>query len=112
MGDATRRCFTSHCVLHDGHDGAHQLVNSRDDPMSSCRTKARYASEGFANAVAAECYAKRGHWLRVYACMQCGGYHLTKTRAEPKPGWRPPRRSQRDMTHESRETARARKRRR
>ena len=86
-----RRCPTYRCMLRVGHVGECQLATKLDsDPRFSCRDKGRYTTEEIANGVAAEAYRKRGHWLRVYACDLCGGYHLTHKGALPKPGWRPP----------------------
>lgn len=67
------------------------------DAARSCFGKTRYSDESIANGVAASCYRERGTWLRVYACTECGGFHLTKQNAMPpaNANWRPPRKSER-----------------
>ncbi len=65
------------------------------DPMTSCRSKVRYASEEFANAVIAKVHREKGLWLRLYPCDICGGYHLTKQYALPDDHWGPPKASRR-----------------
>lgn len=62
------------------------------DLARSCTTKKRYDSEATANTVALDCWHQRSVWLRAYACMACGGFHLTRSDAPPKmkPGWRMP----------------------
>jgi hypothetical protein len=60
-------------------------------------------------AVAADCYAKRGTYLRAYRCDVEGcmfGWHLTHVDALPPPElatrWRPPAKSQRTIAREER----------
>lgn len=65
-------------------------------PERSCRIKHRYSTRADAHHVAAKCYAERGHWLRVYECDECRGWHLTHQDALPDPGWRPPARPAND----------------
>lgn len=66
------------------------------DPRA-CACKHRYPDETSARAVARKRKAAAGVELRVYACTDCGGYHLTKLGAAPRrdfgpdlPPWRPP----------------------
>lgn len=72
-------------------------------PEKSCRSKNRYSDQATAFAAAARCYQVRGHWLRVYACEECKGYHLTHLGALPPVDarWRPPERPARDRKHPS-----------
>lgn len=77
--------------------------------VHGCLGKGRYSTRDLALAVAADCFRERGHWLRVYECFTCGGYHLTHKQALPKPGWREPKRSSRIVTED---VARARNKRR
>ncbi len=71
------------------------------EPERSCYEKARYATEEIAQGVAAACYERRGHWLRVYACEECGGFHLTHLGALPRErNWRPPAKSARQLAWE------------
>lgn len=82
------------------------------DAQRSCYGKTRYPSEEAATSVSTSCYYERGARLRVYACTECGGYHLTKTDVAPvKPGFRPPRLSQRAEAQEGRRWQRPRRRR-
>jgi hypothetical protein len=65
------------------------------DPLRACRGKNRYAIEENAYAVAA-IFKRDGTWLRVYACDDCGGYHLTHRNALPQHNrWAPPKASRR-----------------
>lgn len=68
-----------------------------NDPARSCFGKVRYPDEAIANGVAAQCYRERRTWLRVYACTDCGGFHLTKQNALPpaNANWSPPKKSAR-----------------
>lgn len=82
------------------------------DVVRACHAKARYPTEAVANTVAADCYRRRGTWLRVYACVDgCGGYHLTKTRARPplNVNWAPPAVSQREQARRDRNNRKRRK---
>lgn len=62
------------------------------DLARTCTAKKRYPTETVALDIAKKIARDRGVQLRVYACDQgCGGFHLTKQRANyvsPKPGWR------------------------
>lgn len=79
------------------------------EPARSCFCKTRYADEQEALGVAAHCFAVRGALLRVYQCELCGGFHLTKRDVpSPKPGWRPPEKSQRQQAAERRRARRRR----
>jgi hypothetical protein len=80
------------------------------DPEIACHAKTRYPAESVANEVAANCFRLRGFWLRVYACTECGGYHLTKTRARPplNANWAPPKKSQRALAEEAKKRRRRR----
>jgi hypothetical protein len=82
------------------------------DVERSCLGKNRYGSEADAHAVATECFRVRGIWLRVYACVECGGYHLTKRDAAPpsNANWRPPAKSQRQLARERNQRQRRRRR--
>lgn len=77
-----------------------------------CYYKNRYATAELAQRAADHALADRGTKLRIYLCdgvQGCDGFHLTLQAVEPlKPGWRPPRKSQRDIAHE-RKRARARR---
>ena len=57
------------------------MTPTEDRAGRSCYEKRRYGDEKQALRVAAECTEKRGTPLRVYACFECGGYHLSKTKA-------------------------------
>lgn len=84
------------------------------DPEIACHRKHRYGTEEAAHAIAADCFAARGTWLRVYACTTCSGFHLTSKNAEPPPtaNWAPPAKSQRQIAADRRrEEARGRRRR-
>jgi len=76
------------------------------EPERSCYRKTRYGSLGFAEVVAARVLRERGTSLRAYACKVCGGAHLTHTGAqpvEPRPGFRPARRPQREIARQRRD---------
>lgn len=68
-------------------------------PERACRSKRRYCPEAEAHRAAARCFAERGDWLRVYACADCQGWHLTSVNAEPSPEWRPPELPARERPH-------------
>lgn len=63
----------------------------------SCFEKKRYGTEDTAQSVATQCWYERQVDLRVYACGDCGGFHLTSSNAGPmmKEGWRLPKLSAR-----------------
>lgn len=66
--------------------------------VRGCLGKSRYDSERLATAVKNRVWFQRQTALRVYACTDCGGYHLTRDRAEAPVGERfgPPRRPYRE----------------
>jgi hypothetical protein len=75
------------------------------DPQAACFGKTRYSTEQVARDAAVGVMNARGVSLRVYPCgAGCGGFHLTKSRAEPawKPGWRPAKQSARRDAFEQR----------
>lgn len=108
-----QRCSDHHCILERDHKGAclkpctaPYCTLSRDHPGPcvktyepslprnenlACFSKKAYGTREHAQRVAAECFEKRGHWLRVYQCETCNGFHLTHKGALPKPGWRDPK---------------------
>lgn len=47
------------------------------DNVKGCLAKHRYGSEAVAEEVKNRLWFKRRVALRVYACTDCGGYHLT-----------------------------------
>lgn len=103
MSDDVRRCPEYGCRLRDGHGGDHMSGHEHGRAVEiACRGKRRYTSEKFALTVAADCFARRGTWLRVYGCDECSGFHLTHQNAMPKPGWRPPEPSRRESAHRRR----------
>lgn len=77
----------------------HGMRPDAPPPERACRAKKRYAPESDAHRVAAKCFAERGEWLRVYACDECQGWHLTSMGAQPRPEWRPPERPARERPH-------------
>jgi hypothetical protein len=111
MTEEIRRCPEYRCLLREGHVGDHQtsFVHGRDSEIA-CRGKRRYGTEAQAQTVAARCYEARQHWLRVYYCADCGGYHLTHRDAKPKPGWREPAPSKRETSERRRREQRDRRR--
>ena len=51
-----------------------------------CLRKRRYLTRLIAEGAAAGSYRLRGVALSVYACVACGGFHLTKQNAQaPEP---------------------------
>lgn len=62
--------------------------------VSGCLSKKRYGEERLAKQIGAAIWFERRVALRVYACTECGGYHLTKSNAKPPTGrnFGPPRR--------------------
>lgn len=70
-----------------------------NDPslLNGCVGKRRYGDEQVARDAAARIWLESQWDMRVYACVHCGGFHLTHKQAtRVKPGWRPPRLSQRE----------------
>lgn len=49
-----------------------------DEAARACYQKKRYQPDT-ANRVIARAFEERGVRLRTYACLHCGGLHLTKT---------------------------------
>jgi hypothetical protein len=47
-------------------------------PAVMCGRKRRHPTQLDAIASAIRCSARAGHPLRVYACPDCGGWHLTR----------------------------------
>lgn len=78
-----------------------------------CFYKNAYATNELAQRAQASALEQRGTQTRVYQCdgiNGCGAWHLTIQDAAPlKPGYRPARKSARDLAHErKRERARRR----
>jgi hypothetical protein len=46
--------------------------------LRGCVSKKRYSSMSMADQVRKKASRRAGRELRVYECMQCQGYHLTK----------------------------------
>ena len=48
-----------------------------ENQVQECYKKKRYSTEDFAKSVARRCRKERNIELRIYACPQCCGWHLT-----------------------------------
>lgn len=62
---------------HRDRSGARATVD-RPLEIIICTSKVRHPSQAIGEAAAAEATLARGDRLRVYACLWCGGWHLTR----------------------------------
>lgn len=57
-------------------------MNDIDKWVRGCLGKKRYGTVKFAEKIASRAKGERGTELRVYSCLACQGFHLTKQTIE------------------------------